>query len=79
MPHTRTLLDWIGTLTVTQGRLSGQPFVVLPWQRRFLRGAFRAGVPRCAFVLRGQGYKDGAEDVRAFRTANRSHGVCRGG
>ena len=26
-----------------------------------------AGVPRAALSLRGQGFKDGAEDVRAFR------------
>ena len=52
----QTLLDWIGTLTVTQGRLSGQPFVVAPWQRRFLRGAFRAGVSSAGLsVGRGNG------------------------
>ena len=28
-----------------------------------------AGVPLCEFMPRGQGYKDGAEDVRAFRRA----------
>ena len=40
------------------------------WREGELRDALdAAGLPRCAFVLRGQGYKDGAEDVRAFRTA----------
>ena len=56
MQHTRTLLDWIGALTVTQGRLAGQPFVVLPWQRRFLRGAFADGVSSAAVSMgRGNG------------------------
>ena len=27
-------------LTVTQGRRAGERFTVMPWQRRFLRGAF---------------------------------------
>ncbi len=50
------LLDWIGALTVTQGRLAGQPFVVAPWQRRFLRGAFRTGVSSAGLsVARGNG------------------------
>ena len=30
----------MGGLLIGQGRHAGQPFVVLPWQRRFLRGAF---------------------------------------
>ena len=56
MQHTRMLLDWIGALTVTQGRLAGQPFVVLPWQRRFLRGAFADGVSSAAVSMgRGNG------------------------
>ena len=29
----------------------------------------KAGIPRAALVLRGQGYRDGGEDVRAFRRA----------
>ena len=32
---------YIGGLIIGQGRHAGQPFAVLPWQRRFLRGAFR--------------------------------------
>ena len=31
---------YIGGLVIGQGRHAGQPFTVLPWQRRFLRGAF---------------------------------------
>ena len=34
------LVAYLSSLQVTQGRLVGEPFEVLPWQRRFLRMAF---------------------------------------
>ena len=38
------------------------------WREGELKDALDlAGVPQAAFVSRGQGFKDGAEDVRAFR------------
>ena len=41
---------------MTQGRLTGQPFPVMPWERRFLRGAFAPGVVESALsVARGNG------------------------
>ena len=50
------LISYVGQLTVTQGRLSGQPFDVLPWQRRFVRGAFAPGIQSAALsVARGNG------------------------
>ena len=50
------LIDYLSDLTVSQGRLAGQPFEVLPWQRRFIRGAFREGVQSAALsVARGNG------------------------
>ena len=50
------LIRYLSGLTVTQGRLAGQPFRVLPWQRRFVRGAFRPGVQSAALsVARGNG------------------------
>ena len=43
-------------LTVSQGRRAGEPFTVLPWQRRFIRGAFAPGVQSAALsVARGNG------------------------
>ena len=43
-------------MTLTQGRLAGQPFHLLPWQRRFLRGAFQDGIADAALsVARGAG------------------------
>ena len=40
------------------------------WREAELRDALKkAGVPRAALSLRGQGFRDGAEDVRAFSAA----------
>ena len=50
------LESYLSGLTVSQGRRAGEPFAVLPWQRRFLRGAFAAGVQSAALsVARGNG------------------------
>ena len=50
------LVDYLVGLTVTQGRRSGQPFDVMPWERRFVRGAFRPDVSEAALsVARGNG------------------------
>ena len=40
------------------------------WREGELRDALQlAGIPPAAFVARGQGFRDGAEDVRSFRSA----------
>ena len=40
------------------------------WREKELRDALDlAGIPPCRLDVRGQGYKDGGEDVRAFRRA----------
>ena len=40
------------------------------WRAPELRDALKAArVPACPLILRGQGFKDGGEDVRAFRRA----------
>ena len=47
---------YLSTLNISQGREAGQPFRVLPWQRRFIRGAFADGVQSAALsVGRGNG------------------------
>lgn len=52
----KALQIYLEGLTVTQGRLAGQPFTVLPWQRRFLRGAFADGIQSASLsVARGNG------------------------
>ena len=53
---TNRLIRYLSGLTVSQGRLAGDPFTVLPWQRRFVRGAFAPGVQSAALsVARGNG------------------------
>ena len=54
--YTSGLTAYLESLTVSQGRLAGQRFTALPWQRRFVRGAFCEGVQSAALsVARGNG------------------------
>ena len=56
MTQTRALERYLSGLVVTQGRHAGQPLHVLPWQARFVRGAFAPGVKSAALaVARGNG------------------------
>ena len=45
------LLAYLEGLTVSQGRLAGQPFRVLPWELRFVRGAFQDSVASAALSI----------------------------
>lgn len=49
----RRLERYLGGLVIGQGRHTGQPFTVLGWQSRFLRGAF--GQPDDAALSLGRG------------------------
>ena len=50
------LITYLSGLAVSQGRRAGEPFTVLPWQRRFIRGAFAPGVQSAGLsVARGNG------------------------
>ncbi|MYK69066.1 MAG: hypothetical protein F4020_05830 [Gammaproteobacteria bacterium] len=50
------LIGYLGGLTVSQGRLAGERVTVFPWERRFVRGAFRPGVTSAALsVARANG------------------------
>ena len=50
------LCEFLAGLTVSQGRRAGEPLTVLPWQRRFVRGAFAPGVQSAGLsVARGNG------------------------
>ena len=80
-----------GELILTEGRVSdigvllaeawerfGSPSRIVAdrWREAELRDALDAsGIPACAFEVRGMGYKDGAEDLRAFRRACESRKV----
>ena len=50
-----SLVDYIGGLTVTQGAGAGKLIRLLPWQRRFLRGAFWVEGDAALSVARGNG------------------------
>ena len=51
-----TIEAYLETLTITQGRRAGELLSVLPWQRRFVRGAFAPGAGTAALsVARGNG------------------------
>ena len=52
----KALLAYLSGLTITQGRLAGQAFQVLPWQRRFVRDGFAPGIQAAALsIARGNG------------------------
>ena len=52
----RSIVDYLEGLTVSQGRLAGESFRVLPWESRFIRGAFRPDVTTAALsVARANG------------------------
>ena len=52
----RDVIRHLQTLTISQGQGAGDPFVVLPWERRFISGALRSGVSAAAIsIARGNG------------------------
>ena len=52
----RSVVEYLESLTVSQGRLSGQQLTVWPWEGRFIRGAFRPAVTTAALsVARANG------------------------
>ena len=52
----RRVERYLSGLTIRQGALAGQRMEVLPWQRRYLRGALRPGVYESALTMaRGGG------------------------
>ena len=67
----RRAVDIVGLLTAALDRF-GPPASIAAdrWREAELRDALdKAGVARCPLDIRGQGFRDGAEDVRAFRRA----------
>ena len=49
----KALERYIGGLTISQGRYAGEKFVLLPWQRKLIRGAFSQ--PRDSAFSMGRG------------------------
>ena len=66
--HAVDLADMLGRVR----DLWGTPACIVAdrWKERDLKeGLHRANYPRCPYIPRGQGFKDGGEDVAAFRKA----------
>ena len=55
MSTARAISDYIGGLTLAGGDRDGERFTVLPWERRFLSGAFRQPGDAGLTVARGNG------------------------
>ena len=51
----RPITDYLSTLTVPGGDHAGGPFVVLPWERRFINGAFAVPGDCALSIARGNG------------------------
>ena len=51
----RALVDYLGGLELVGGDHDGERFEVLPWERRFIRGAFRQPGDAALSVARGNG------------------------
>ena len=52
----RRLIDYIESLEITQGRRAGERVALMPWQRRFIRGAFSPRAATAALTVgRGGG------------------------
>ena len=49
------LIEFLEGLTLSGGDHDGEPFAVLPWERRFVRGAFRVKGSAALSVARGNG------------------------
>ena len=51
----KAVIDYLETLTLKGGDHDDEPFAVLPWERRFIRGAFAAAHDSALSVARGDG------------------------
>ena len=51
----KAVTDYIEGLTITQGRHAGKPFVLHPWQRRFVKGFTSCGGDAAVTLGRGGG------------------------
>ena len=56
MANTAAIQAHIEGLTISQGEGIGEPFKLLPWERRFIRGAFASDIDQaCLSMARGGG------------------------
>ena len=50
-----SIMDYLSTLTLSSGDHDGEAFTVLPWEKRFIQGAFSQPVAAALSVSRGDG------------------------
>ena len=55
MSHASAIIEYISELSITQGRRAGERFQILPWQRRFIRGAFSVSGDSALSIARANG------------------------
>lgn len=55
--HTNQIIQFIESLKIAQGRRAGENFCLLPWQQRFIRGAFKPGIFSAALTVSRQNGK----------------------
>ena len=65
----KTLIDYMGRLKLAGGDHDGQPFAVLPWEKRFIMGAFAGPGDSALSVARGNGKSALVALVAAIATA----------
>ena len=75
----RKLIASLESAPVGDGDLLGQPFKCLPYQRRFLRGAFRRGVMRAGLSLARGGGKTGLASALALDAVRPAGALHRAG
>ena len=51
----KKLINYVQGLTITQGQGRGEPFHLLPWERRFIKGAFTTSGDAALSIARGGG------------------------
>ena len=51
----KRIIGYLESLTVTQGAGRGEPFKLLPWERRFVQGAFSVEGDAAGSLARGNG------------------------
>ena len=75
----RSLIKSLEAAPVGDGDLLGEPFRCLPYQRRFIRGAFRRGVMRAGLSLARGGGKTGLASALALDAVRPAGALHRAG
>ena len=77
--NVKSLIASLESAPVGDGDLIGSPFRCLPYQRKFLRGAFRPGVIRAGCSLARGGGKTGLASALTLDSIRPAGALHRGG